>query len=180
YFQDEDPLGKRVRTGGNESWHTIVGVVGDVKMSGLAAAPEPAIYFPYRQRPPLAEIGLIVSSPIDIAGEIRKTVAALDPNQPVARIQIMSDRLSESVSKPRFTAALLVGFACLAAALGLVGVYGVMGCRVRWQLREIALRQALGAQHRDVIRHVLRQGMGIVTPGLCLGLLGSVALSRLL
>ena len=92
----------------------------------------------------------------------------------------MSDRLSESVSKPRFTAALLVGFACLAAALGLVGVYGVMGCRVRWQLREIALRQALGAQHRDVIRHVLRQGIGIVTPGLCLGLLGSVALSRVL
>ena len=92
----------------------------------------------------------------------------------------MGDRLSESVSKPRFTTALLCAFAGLAVVLGMIGVYGVMGCRVRWQLREVAVRQALGAQHSDVVWHVLRQGFGIILPGLCLGLLGSAALSRVL
>jgi putative ABC transport system permease protein len=125
----------------------------------------------------------VMRSPLDagiIAGELRKTVASLDPNQPVSSIQAMEDRLSESVSRPRFTTALLCAFAGLAVVLGTIGVYGVMGCRVRWQLREVAVRQALGAQRRDVVWHVLRQGLAIILTGLCLGLLGSAALSRLL
>ena len=184
YFNGENPIGRRVRTGGvDRPWCAIAGVVGDVKTSGLTAASEPTIYFPYRQTDGLAEIGLVMRSPLDagiIASELRKTVASLDPNQPVSSIQAMEDRLSESVSKPRFTTALLSAFAGLAVVLGMIGVYGVMGCRVRWQLREVAVRQALGAQRRDVVWHVLRQGFGIILPGLCLGLLGSVALSRLL
>ena len=184
YFNGENPIGRRVRTGGDEQpWYAIAGVVGDVKTSGLTAAPEPAIYFPYRQTDGLAEIGLVMRSPLDagmIASELRKTVARLDPNQPVSSIQAMEDRLSESVARPRFTTALLCAFAGLAVVLGMIGVYGVMGCRVRWQLREVAVRQALGAQRSDVVRHILRQGVAIILSGLCLGLPGSVALSRLL
>ena len=122
-------------------------------------------------------------SPLDsgmIAIELRKTVASLDPNQPVASVQTMDDRLTGSVSRPRFTTALLSAFAGLAIVLGLIGVYSVMGCRIRWQLRELAIRHALGAQQRDLVWHVLRQGLAIITPGFCLGLLGSIALSRLL
>jgi putative ABC transport system permease protein len=92
----------------------------------------------------------------------------------------MSDRLSDSVSGPRFTTVLLLVFAGLAVVLGLIGVYGVMGCRIRWQLRELAVRQALGAQQKDVIWHVLRQGFAIILPGLFAGLLGAIWLSRLL
>jgi putative ABC transport system permease protein len=184
YFNGEKPIGRRIRTGGDDRpWCAIAGVVGDVKTSGLTAAPEPAIYFPYRQSEGLAEIGLMMRSPLDagiIASELRKAVASLDPNQPIASVQTMGDRLSASVSKPRFTTALLCAFAGLAVVLGLIGVYGVMGCRVRWQLREVAVRQALGAQGSDVVWHVLRQGLAIVLPGLCLGLFGSVALGRLL
>ncbi len=184
YFNGENPIGRRIRTGGDgEPWYTIAGIVGDVKTSGLMAAPEPTVYIPYRQTDGLAEIGLVMRSRLDagmIANELRKTVASLDPNQPIASIQAMDDRLTESVSKPRFTTTLLCAFAGLAVVLGIIGVYGVMGCRVRWQLRELAVRQALGAQRRDVVWHVLRQGMGIILPGLCLGLLGSIALSRLL
>jgi len=184
YFNGENPIGKRVRTGGDaQPWCAIAGVVGDVKTSGLAAAPEPTIYFPYRQTGGLTEIGLVMRSPLDAgitASELRKVVASLDPDQPVSSIQAMEDRLSESVSKPRFTTALLCAFAGLAVVLGMIGVYGVMGCRVRWQLREVAVRQALGAQRSDVVWHILRQGFGIILPGLCLGLFGSVALSRLL
>jgi putative ABC transport system permease protein len=184
YFNGENPIGRRVRTGGDDQpWCAIAGVVGDVKTSGLTTAPEPTIYFPYRQTDGLAEIGLVMRSPLDagiIASELRETVTRLDPNQPVSSIQAMGDRLSQSVSKPRFTTALLCAFAGLAVVLGMIGVYGVMGCRVRWQLREVAVRQALGAQHSDVVWHVLRQGFGIILPGLCLGLLGSAALSRVL
>ena len=92
----------------------------------------------------------------------------------------MSDRLSESVSGPRLTTALLFAFAALAVVLGLIGVYGVMSCRIRWQLRELTVRQALGAQNKDVICHVLRQGIAIILPGLFTGLFGAIALSRLL
>jgi predicted permease len=184
YFNGESPIGKRVRTGGNDTpWRAIAGVVGDVKTSGLTSAPEPTIYIPHAQSGGLAEIGLVMRSPLDagmIANELRKMVAGLDPNQPVASIQTMDERLSESVSKPRFTTALLFAFAGLAVVLGMVGVYGVMGCRIRWQLRELAVRQALGAQRGDIVWHVLRQGLAILAPGFCAGWLGSVLLSRLL
>jgi len=184
YFDRENPIGKRVRTGGaDQPWRTIAGVVGDVKTSGLASAAEPAIYLPYRQTDAPGEIGLVMRSPLQagiIAAELRKTVASLDPNQPVASVQAMSDRLSESVSGPRFTTVLLFAFAALAVVLGLIGVYGVMSCRIRWQLRELAVRQALGAQNKDVICHVLRQGIAIILPGLFTGLFGAIALSRLL
>ncbi len=184
YFDRENPIGKRVRTGADDQpWRTIAGVVGDVKSSGLASAAEPTVYLPYRQADTLAEIGIVMRSPLQagtIAAEIRKMVASLDPNQPVATVQAMGDRLTESVSGPRFTTVLLFAFATLAIMLGLIGVYGVMDCRVRWQLRELAVRQALGAQRKDVIRHVLRQGFAIIVPGLVAGVLGAIGLSRLL
>ena len=184
YFDRGNPIGKRVRTGANDQpWRTIAGVVGDVKTSGLASAPEPTMYLPYRQADTLEEIGLVMRSPLaagTIAAEVRRTVASLDPNQPVASVQAMGDRLSESVSGPRFTTVLLFAFAALAIVLGLIGVYGVMDCRIRWQLRELAVRQALGAQQKDVIWHVLRQGLVIILPGLVAGVLGAIGLSRLL
>jgi len=184
YFADENPLGKRLRTGPDtELWRTIVGVVGDVKTSGLAAAAEPAIYTPYQQAGSLTDLGMMLRSPLSagiIAGEFHKAVAALDADQPIATVQSMDERLTFSVERPRFTAVILFAFASLAVILGLIGVYGVMGCRVRWQLRELAVRQALGAQHHDVILHVLRQGAMIVGAGLAIGLAGAIALSRLL
>jgi putative ABC transport system permease protein len=181
YFSRENPIGRRIRTGGADTpWRTIVGIAGDVKTSGLAAAPEPTAYFPYRQTG-LGSVGLVLQSALDsgvIAGELRKQVAAIDASLPVASIQTMDQRLTESVSKPRFTAALLAAFAALALVLGIAGIYGVMGCRVRWQFRELAVRQALGAQPGDIVRHVLWQGAAIIAPGFCVGLAGSLAATR--
>jgi putative ABC transport system permease protein len=181
YFPGENPIGQRIRTGGPTTpWRTIVGIAGDVKTSGLTAAPEPTAYFPYRQTG-LASVGLVLQSFLDnsvIASEIRKQVAAIDPSLPIASIQTMDQRLTESVAKPRFTAALLAGFAALALVLGIAGIYGVIGCRVRWQFRELAVRQALGAQPGDIVRHVLRQGAAIIAPGFCAGIAGSLVATR--
>ncbi len=114
-----------------------------MKTSGLTTAPEPTAYFPFRQTG-LVSVGLVLQSVLDssiIAGELRKQVSALDPSLPVASIQTMDQRLTESVGKPRFTAALLSAFAALALVLGIAGIYGVMNCRVRWQFRELAVRK---------------------------------------
>jgi predicted permease len=184
YFAHENPIGRHIRTGGaDQPWRTVTGVVGDVKTSGLRFAAEPAVYLPYRQTGVSTEVGIVLRSPLvvgAIASELRKAVADLDNNQPVASVQSLEDRLSASVSGPRFTALLLVAFAGLAVVLGLIGVYGVMGCRVRWQLREIAVRQALGAQRSDVIWHLIRQGVEIIVPGLFVGLCAAVGLGKLL
>jgi putative ABC transport system permease protein len=184
YFHGEDTIGQRIRFGSDTSpWRQIVGVVANVKTSGLAAAPEPAVYYPYELSGGLSDVGLILRSPLGagvMAGELRKAVASINPGQPIAKVESLDARLTESVSKPRFTAALLCAFAALAGILGIIGVYGVVSCRVRWQMRELAVRLALGAQSRDVIRHVLAQGLGMIAAGLLAGVAGSLALGRLL
>jgi putative ABC transport system permease protein len=184
YFRDENVIGQRIRFGSNSApWREIVGVVGNVKTSGLGAAPEPAVYYPYGQSDGFNDVGLIVRSPLDagvVAGEIRKAVVEINPNQPVAKVESLDARLTESVSKPRFTAALLCAFAALAAMLGIIGVYGVVSCRVRWQMRELAVRLALGAQPGDLIRQVVSQGLWMIAAGIVAGIAGSLALGRLL
>lgn len=184
YFANQDPLGHRIRTGGpSQPFYQIVGVVGDVKTSGLDAAPEPAVYYAWRQTGGVADLGLVLRSALpagSIAGELRRAVAAVDPNQPVAAIAGMNERLSTSAARPRFTAALLASFAARAMLLGLIGVYGVIGCRVRWQVRELAVRQALGARPGDVVRLVLRQGVAIIIAGTAAGVAGALSMGRAL
>jgi putative ABC transport system permease protein len=182
YFRDENPIGRHVRFNGPDTpWFEIIGIVGDVKLSGLNAAAEPAIYYGYNRTDPIGRIGLLLKSPLDaqvLAPDLRKVVAAIDPELPISTIEALNSRLSESVAKPRFVAMLLGAFAALAAILGIIGVYGVVSCRVRWQMRELAVRQALGAQPGDVIGYVLRQGLGMIAVGIVAGLAGSLALSR--
>jgi putative ABC transport system permease protein len=183
YFPGENPLGRHLRFGDDAPWFEIIGIVGDVKLSGLNAAAEPAIYYPESRENAIGVVGLILKSPLDasiLAGEIRKTVAALDPSQAVSTVESLNARLSDSVSRPRFVALLLGAFAALAGVLGILGVYGVVSCRVRWQMRELAVRQALGAQPADVMRLVLAQGLTILAAGVAAGIAGSLALSRLL
>lgn len=184
YFPGESAVGQRIRFSSDTNpWCQIVGIVANVKTSGLAAAPEPAVYYPYRLSDGMSDVGLLLRSPLGagiIAGELRKAVASINPGQPIAKVEPLDARLTESVSKPRFTAALLCAFAALAAILGIIGVYGVVSCRVRWQMRELAVRLALGAQPGDLIRHVMAQGLGMIAAGLLAGIAGSLALGRLL
>jgi len=184
YFRGENPVGRHLRFGGPDApWSEIIGVVGDVKLSGLNAAPEPAIYTGYDRANAFNDVGLILKSPFDaslLAGEIRKTVASIDAAQPISKIESLNTRLTESVARPRFIAVLLGAFAALAGILGIIGVYSVVSCRVRWQMRELAVRQALGAMPGDVLRHVLGQGMAMIGLGIVAGIAGSLALSRVL
>ena len=184
YFPHESAIGHRLR-GERNGWYTIVGIVGDVKSSGLAAAPEPIVYTPYEQTDGqrLRELGVIMRSslPLSSIGAVFRTVIEnADPEQPVSKIETIDDRLNESVARPRFTAALLTGLAVIGVVLAMLGVYGLASCRVRSQLREIAVRQALGAPPSRLIAHIMQSAVRISTCGLLCGLLLTLAATRLI
>ncbi|HEY3938159.1 MAG TPA: ABC transporter permease [Bryobacteraceae bacterium] len=181
YFPGENALGHRLQTGGMENaWYTLVGVVGDVKTSGLAAFPEPTVYTPYEQSGGggIRDLGILIRSALPvsaIASAFRKIVHDLDPEQPITSIDTLDERLNASVSRPRFAADVLSTFSCFGVLLAIIGVYGVLACRTRAQIREIAVRQALGAKRGDIMANVLGHAVRLVLPGL----LGGIGLAML-
>jgi predicted permease len=186
YFPRENALGHRLQTHEIENtWYTIVGVVGDIKTSGLAAYPEPVVYTPYEQSGGggLRGLGILIRSALPLgsfAPELRRIVRGLDPEQPIASLETVEERLNASVSRPRFTASLLFTFSCLGVLLAMIGVYGVLACRTRAQRREIAVRQALGAQRSTIIVNILGHAVRLVVPGLLTGLALAMVGNRLI
>ena len=181
YFSHENAIGHRLM-GDSNGWYTIV---GDVKSSGLSTAPEPIVYTPYEQTEGqrLRELGVILQSslpPLSIGTMFRDVVAHADPEQPVSKLETIDDRLNNSVARPRFTAALLTGLAVLGALLAMIGVYGLASCRIQSQVREIAVRQALGAPPSRIIAHVMRSALVVSASGLLCGLLLTFSGTRLI
>jgi putative ABC transport system permease protein len=180
FWPDEDPLGKRLRIGENP-WRTIVGVVGDVKNDGLGAETRPEMFYPLAQSP-LPFMTLVVRSDTDpaaLAAAVRGAVREVDKEQPVYDVKTMEQRVNESVSSQRLTALLVGLFAALAVTLAAVGIYGVISYTVTQRTHEIGVRVALGARGVDVLRLVVAQGMRLVLAGVGLGIVGALALTRL-
>jgi putative ABC transport system permease protein len=184
YFRGENPIGQSLRTMPADPWRTIAGVVQDVKNAGLAASPEPTIYFPYRQTGGLGDSEWIVIrtplNPIGLESELRKRVTQLDPQQPVGQMQTLDQRLNESASRPRLATILLGCFAALGLVLATVGLYGVMSFLVRWRFSEIGIRLAIGAQPRDVMGMILIQGFKVIFAGIAVGICGALVSNRLI
>jgi len=185
YWPGEDPIGKRVSfdwRNGQRVWRQVVGVVNDVKHDGLETRVYPAIYVPLLQFPSL--FGALVvrtrTDPSGLAGAIRREVMAVDKDVPVFRVQTMDRLISDSVSRRRFQMMLLAIFATVALALAAAGIYGVMMYSVSQRTHEIGIRVALGASSGDVLRLVLRQGLVLTVAGVAIGLISSLALTRVL
>ena len=185
YWPHEDPLGKRIRTGGldsKEPWITIVGVVGRVKQDALDSDPRIAFYFPHSQYTTAAMNVVLRSNvaPAALTSAIKKEIRELDPDLPIYNVRTMDDRVQESLARRRFSMVMLGLFAALALALATIGIYGVMAYMVNQGTREIGIRLALGATQRNILHLIVRQGMILALTGVAIGLAGAFALTRLM
>lgn len=184
HFAGEDPIGKRISVMMFEKPNPteIIGIVGDARYESLVEQPEPTVYFPHPELTyPFMTLVLRTSgNPTDIAPAVRREVRQIDPEQPVSDVRTMNQVLADTVARARFNTLLLALFAGLATLLAAVGIFGVMNYSLTLRTREIGLRMALGAQHREVQMLMLKQGMLLTLIGTVIGIAGALALTRLM
>jgi predicted permease len=198
YWPGQDPVGKRLRRGLPESstpWLTVVGEVDDVKLGSRDAETMPQVYQPVTQT--VASEGVFASvgelsatdgwivlrtrmAPEQMADTLRATVRKIDPQLPLNQIQTMEHAIAKSEAPRRFNAVLISSFAIAAVLLSVLGIYGVIAFSVALREQEMAVRTALGCQRSQLILLILNSGARLALVGCGLGLLGTLAASRLL
>jgi putative ABC transport system permease protein len=188
FFPGENPLGKRIQPGistwenDDSTMREIVGVVADIHNRALNIDPKPVYYLPQSQVP-LNELSMVVKTSNDphaLINSVTREVEAMDSELPVFGVKTMDEYVSSSVAAPRFNTTLLSIFASVALVLTIIGLYGVMSYSVAQRTNEIGIRMALGAQARDVLGLIVKDGVKIVSVGVLLGIGGALALTRLM
>jgi putative ABC transport system permease protein len=185
YWPNETPIGRRIRFSKDGKWKTVVGVVGDVTLGkpgdGFSRM---EIYYPWSQESRRASQRTLIvrtsTEAMDLIASVKSAIWALDKDQPIYQINLVEDRLSEALAEPRFYLFLFGCFAGLTLLLVSMGIYSVMAYSVAQRTNEIGIRMALGAQTRDVLRLIVKQGMTLALFGVALGLLAAFLLTRLM
>ena len=185
FFGDNDPIGARVKQGWPEDplpWREIVGVVNDVKVSGLQGDPRLQAYLPAGQRGQSggAFVARTSGDPRLVARALEAAVHEIDPNLPIFDIRTMDEVIGAGIGNQRLTMVLLMGFAALALLMAAIGVFGVTSYSVSQRTHELGVRMALGANPSSVLALVVRQEMGACLIGIVAGVIGAVVLSSLL
>ncbi|MDP9003947.1 MAG: ABC transporter permease [Verrucomicrobiota bacterium] len=184
YFPNQDPIGQRVTIDMTEKNvpTEIIGIVGNTKAMDLITPAKPESFWPH---PQIAYSQMMLTvrtagNPAAAAQAIETQVHALDKDQPVSDVQTMEQWVAKSFAPTRFSSLLLMAFAGLALVLAAVGIYGVMSHAVSQRTSEIGVRLAVGAEGRDILKMIVRDGVRLAATGLAIGILLAVALSRTL
>ncbi len=195
-FPHQDPMGEHIILPfpGADAPREIVGIVHHIKHWGPAEGSDwkinDAFYMPAAQIPDpfyksagVFNFTIVVrtsSAPLSILASVKRTVHSIDPDVAVDGVQTMSDLVRTSLAAQRFTMLLMVIFAALALTLAAIGIYGVISYSVSQRTHEIGIRMALGAQQRDVLFWVVRQGMTLALYGVAAGVVAALILTRLM
>ncbi len=185
FWPNEDPLGKRIKRGGRQStqpWLTIVGVVRHVRYRTLEEPSRVQLYLPHAQAPTTG-MSLAIKTDLEprtLSTSVQREVIAVDPEQPVWAVRTMDELMATSVMRRQLIMTLLTLFAGIALMLAAVGIYGVISYWVTQRSHEIGIRVAIGASRLDVLKMVLGQSMSVVLIGVVIGLVGAVALTRVM
>jgi putative ABC transport system permease protein len=182
FWPGENPIGKHVVVGRGPVASEVVGLAADVRNKGLAEETQAQLYLPFRQLA-WGDMNLLVRTgvaPLSMAGAVRAQIAAVDPDQPVTDVQTVEDLMDSSRAQPRFMMMLLSVFSITALGLAAIGLYAVLAWTVAQRRQEIGIRLALGAEKRDVLWAVVRQGLVLVAAGISIGLGAGAFLTKLM
>lgn len=197
YFTKSDPLGQLMTIGKGlgpefeEPARQIIGIVGNVRETGLKSADEPVMYIPQSQVTdgltklansvlPLSWIIQTAADPASLSASIQREIRSVDNQLAASKIRTMDQVISESTARQNFNMLLLTIFAGLALLLAAIGIYGLMSYTVEQRTQELGIRMALGAGRGDMLQLVVRQGMILAGAGVVIGLAASFGLNRLL
>lgn len=186
FFPKQDPIGRTLKLSDDPpEQYQVVGVVADTLDSGLRAQRQLQIYLPLFQSQSYGRAFLTIlvhttGEPSACIASLRSAMASVDKDQPITRVQTITQLISDSVAQPRFRAWMLSAFAFAGLTLTLIGIYGVISYSVSQRTQEMGIRMALGAQQSNVLRLILREGILLAIAGSICGVLGSFGLMRLL
>ena len=188
YWPNEDAIGKRFKgqdpRGQSDDWLTVVGIIRDMRRSGLEREPIPHVYEPYTQAIDgyrTADLVVrVLGSPGGLAPSLRAVVREIDHRAVLSSVTTMEQLLSEQLSSRRFETRLLGLFSMTALLLAGVGIYGVLHYSVAQRTREIGIRMALGADPREVVRLVVKDGAKLAVIGLGIGAIAATAITRVM
>ena len=184
FFPEEDPVGKKMTVGsfGRPMSREIIGVVADVRHTGLDSDPRPEFFVPHLQNP-FGGMAIVVrtsSDPDALLPAAKEQIRAINKDQPFYSINTMEALVSRSLGERRFNLLLLCAFATIALVLAGVGIYGLISFSISQRTHEIGVRLALGAGGRDITRMILGEWLALALAGVAAGVAGALVLTRLL